>query len=98
MGKNCCLIAGCENEAHARGLCRQHWHQWRHGRILHPEIGEWKASVKKLEKQEPREIPLLFHEFRQRIKQASDFARVLRLLGHEDQVKKEIGLFAQKYK
>jgi len=47
-GKKTCCIPGCDCTGGSRGLsrdmCSKHWYQWRHGKILHPILGEWEPS------------------------------------------------------
>jgi len=47
--KSMCLYCGKE-KVHCRGLGSKCWYLWRHGKIVHPELGKWTPSEKHLAK------------------------------------------------
>ncbi len=102
--KKVCLICGGKHKA--QDLCDMHYRHWRQGRIDHPVLGPWKLSEngKRIkEGKEKKHIikPLsentLLAEARKRIKELGTLADALIIVGDGDQVKKEIGLLAQRY-
>ena len=114
--KSICLYCG-EEKVHCRGLGQKCWYLWRHGKIVHPELGEWTpseqylAKIKKVEgKMEPEsayksdemffgiEYSRIFKIFREKLSDAIHLGKSLAMIGQGDQVRKEVGLFAQKFR